>query len=82
MPGDKPVLLMEADATDPSATGNAIAALQVAARTALAHDLQGPLAPLNRAPDPVEIRIHRRYSSEGITAYNIQCWACWKSSWP
>jgi ABC-2 type transport system permease protein len=69
--GDKPVLLVEADATDPSATGNAIAALQVAVRTALAHDLQGPLARLNPAPDPVEIRIHRRYNPEGITAYNI-----------
>jgi ABC-2 type transport system permease protein len=69
--GDKPVLLVEADATDPSATGNAIAALQVAVRTALAHDLQGPLARLNPPPDPVEIRIHRRYNPEGITAYNI-----------
>ena len=69
--GDKPVLLVEADATDPSATGNAIAALQVAVRTALAHDLQGPLAHLNPAPDPVEVRIHRRYNPEGITAYNI-----------
>ncbi len=48
--GDRPVLLVEADATDPSATGNAIAALEVAVRTALARDLQGPLAHLNPAP--------------------------------
>ncbi len=48
MRGEKPVLLVEADATDPSATGNAIAALQGAVRTSLAHDLRGPLARLNR----------------------------------
>ncbi len=69
--GDKPVLLVEADATDPSATGNGIAALAGVARTALAQDLKGPLARLNPAADPVDLRIHRRYNPEGISAYNI-----------
>jgi ABC-2 type transport system permease protein len=69
--GDKPVLLVEADATDPSATGNAIAALQGAVRTSLSHDLVGPLARLNPAADPVDVRVHRRYNPEGVTAYNI-----------
>src|SRR5665647_3910062 len=69
--GQRPVLLVEADATDPSATGNAIAALTGVARTALARDLQGPLARLNPGPDPVDIRVHRRYNPEGVTAYNI-----------
>jgi len=69
--GDRPVLLVEADATDPSATGNAIAALQGAVRTALAHDLRGPLARLNPPADPIDVRVHRRYNPEGITAYNI-----------
>jgi ABC-2 type transport system permease protein len=69
--GEKPTLLVEADATDPSATGNAIAALQGTLRTALAHDLKGPVAQLNAAVDPVDVRIHRRYNPEGITAYNI-----------
>ncbi|MEO7391225.1 MAG: ABC transporter permease [Ramlibacter sp.] len=69
--GDKPVLLVEADATDPSATGNAIAALQGAVRTALAHDLVGPLARLNPPADAVDLRIHRHYNPEGVTAYNI-----------
>ncbi len=69
--GDKPVLLIEADATDPSATGNAIAALQGAVRTSLSHDLVGPLAQLNAAADPVDVRVHRRYNPEGVTAYNI-----------
>jgi len=69
--GDKPVLLVEADATDPSATGNAIAALQGAVRTSLSHDLVGPLARLNPGADPVDVRIHRNYNPEGVTAYNI-----------
>jgi ABC-2 type transport system permease protein len=69
--GDKPQLLIEADATDPSATGNALAALEGSLRTSLSHDLTGPLAHLNAGEDPVDLRIHRRYNPEGITAYNI-----------
>jgi ABC-2 type transport system permease protein len=69
--GEQPVLLVEADATDPSATGNAISALQAAVRSALSHDLKGPLAQANPKADPVDVRIHRRYNPEGITAYNI-----------
>jgi ABC-2 type transport system permease protein len=69
--GDKPQLLIEADATDPSATGNALAALEGSLRTSLSHDLTGPLARLNAGEDPVDLRIHRRYNPEGITAYNI-----------
>jgi ABC-2 type transport system permease protein len=68
--GEQPALLLEADATDPAATGNAIAAVQQLAQTALAHDLTGPLArPL--AVAPFELRIHRRYNPDGITQYNI-----------
>lgn len=69
--GERPVLLVEADATDPSATGNAIAAVANVARTALARDLQGTLGRLLPAPDPVEMRVQRRYNPEGITSYNI-----------
>ena len=69
--GERPALLVEADATDPSATGNAIAALNGIARGALARDLQGPLARLNPEPDPLELRVHRRYNPENVTQYNI-----------
>src|SRR5690349_11105269 len=41
--GERPTLLLAADATDPSATGNAIAAVAQAGPTALAHDLTGTL---------------------------------------
>ena len=69
--GERPVLLVEADASDPSATGNAIASLAQIAATALNRDLAGPLAELRATPPPVDIRVHRRYNPEGVTAYNI-----------
>ncbi len=69
--GERPALLVEADATDPSAVGNVIAALTGVARTTLMRDLQGPLARLNPGADPVELRVRRRYNHEGVTTYNI-----------
>jgi ABC-2 type transport system permease protein len=84
--GETPQLLLEADATDPQAAGNAIVAMQSLVNTALARDLAGALAlsptPLaisaaTAAPAPgapaglVDLRIQRRYNPEGITAYNI-----------
>jgi ABC-2 type transport system permease protein len=69
--GERPALLVEADATDPAATGNAIAAIQALVPTVFAHDLRGPLAGLAAGAAPFEVRTHRRYNPEGITAYNI-----------
>jgi ABC-2 type transport system permease protein len=69
--GERPVLLVEADATDPSATGNALAALQRITDTVLARDLQGALQDLVPGASPVEIRVHRRYNPEGVTSHNI-----------
>ncbi|MGE5114967.1 MAG: ABC transporter permease [Betaproteobacteria bacterium] len=68
--GERPALLVEADATDPAATGNAIAALLQLGSAALRHDLVGPAARPG-APPPFEWRIQRRYNPEGITQYNI-----------
>jgi ABC-2 type transport system permease protein len=69
--GERPALLIEADASDPAATGNAIAALSQISLNALTRDLAGPLTDLKPVPPPVEMRVHRRYNPEGITAYNI-----------
>jgi ABC-2 type transport system permease protein len=69
--GDRPVVLIEADATDPAATGNALGALQTLIRVALEHDLKGALGYLAPGTDPVELRVHPRYNPEGITQYNI-----------
>ena len=69
--GERPVILVEADATDPSATGNAINAINNLAQTAMNRDLQGVLQPMQSRPAPFEVTIHRRYNPEGITQYNI-----------
>ncbi len=69
--GERPALLIEADATDPAATGNALSALQTLATSALDRDLKGPLADLRADAGPVELRLHRHYNPEGITQYNI-----------
>jgi ABC-2 type transport system permease protein len=60
--GERPALLLEADATEPSATGNAIAAVNQLAQTVLAHDLTGPLAPLAGMRGAFEVRVHARYT--------------------
>ena len=69
--GDKAQILVEADATDPSATGGAVAALAALPAQALAADLKGALAPRGRAPPAFEVVVHRRYNPEAVTAYNI-----------
>ena len=70
--GKRPSVLVEADATDPAATGNAMGALRTIASSALQHDLKGPLAWLAEDADaPIDLRIHSRYNPEAITQYNI-----------
>lgn len=69
--GDRPAILVEADATDPAATGNAISSLHLLVNTAFQNDLKGPLAFLNGANGPIDLRIHARYNPEAITQYNI-----------
>jgi ABC-2 type transport system permease protein len=69
--GEKATVLVEADATDPAATSNALSALQQVSLTGLDHDLTGPLVHLKAGASAFEIRVHRRYNPEGITQYNI-----------
>ncbi|HTI68188.1 MAG TPA: ABC transporter permease [Caulobacteraceae bacterium] len=69
--GDKAQLLVEADATDPAATGGALAALASLPAEALRHDLTGALGPRQDARPPFEVVVHRRYNPEIVTAYNI-----------
>jgi ABC-2 type transport system permease protein len=69
--GDKPEMLIEADASDPSAASNAVGFIEQIVSQALAHDLKGEWAPLNQGDPPVNIVIHRMYNPEGISQYNI-----------
>ncbi|HYM34281.1 MAG TPA: ABC transporter permease [Steroidobacteraceae bacterium] len=69
--GERPSILIAADATDPSATGNALASTQTAIATALSNDFKGPLDFLSSQPPVLDIRVHARYNPEVVTQYNI-----------
>jgi ABC-2 type transport system permease protein len=69
--GEKPQILIEADATDPTATGGGIGALPDIIRAALMSEIRGPLESLAPSDLPVDIVVHKLYNPEGITAYNI-----------
>jgi ABC-2 type transport system permease protein len=69
--GNRPALLVEADATDPAATSNALGALRTILETAFQNDFKGPLTFLAGTGTPIELRVHARYNPEAITQYNI-----------
>jgi len=59
--GDRPALLVEADATDPAATGIALGSLEPLFDTALQNASNGP----------IDLRVHALYNPEVVTQYNI-----------
>ncbi len=65
--GEEPALLIAADATDPVATGSAMAALSAVVGTALANDRGLP----DVGQPLFEIRTHARYNPAAVTALNI-----------
>jgi ABC-2 type transport system permease protein len=65
--GDRPALLVAADATDPVAAGSALSALGMVVQTALAHDLFTGDPPSL----PFEIRTHARYNPAASSRLNI-----------
>jgi ABC-2 type transport system permease protein len=67
--GESPSVLVDADATDPSAIGNATAAL-----ASLGDDLQRDLPAIRRSDPqapPFQFVIHARYNPEQLTVLNI-----------
>jgi ABC-2 type transport system permease protein len=65
--GDRPSLLVAADATDPVAAGSALGALNQIVRTALMHERAIP----EEATAPFQIRSHARYNPAGDSSLNI-----------
>ncbi len=65
---ERPVVLVQVDATDPVAAGGAISVLNHLGDEIFSADL-----PIYRpATQPlIDLRVHKRYNPEGITAYNI-----------
>ncbi|HEV2159793.1 ABC transporter permease [Bradyrhizobium sp.] len=65
--GDKPALLVAADATDPVAASAALGSLGMVVQTALKHDLY-----IGDPPElPFEIRAHARYNPAANSSLNI-----------
>ena len=75
--GERAQMLIDADATDPMAAANPLAAAQPAIEQALARDLVGPLATLRSAADAVDVVLQRRYNPEGKSTASTWCRACW-----
>jgi len=67
--GDRPALLVAADASDPVAAGTALSALEGIVETALARD-RGLPETIQSVP-AFEIRQHRRYNPAAVTSLNI-----------
>ncbi|HEV2512906.1 ABC transporter permease [Bosea sp. (in: a-proteobacteria)] len=69
--GDEPRILVEADATDPAASSNAVGALQTIASRALTRALGTDELKREQSDSALSFVVHRRYNPEGITQYNI-----------
>ena len=69
--GERPTVLIEADATDPAATGPAISAVRALTDSVLDRDLIGPLDRLRAKSGAVDFQLHAHYNPENITQYNV-----------
>jgi ABC-2 type transport system permease protein len=69
--GERPQILVEADASDPAAASGAVATLGQVASRALQRELGKEAVAVERQDQELEIVVHRRYNPEGITQYNI-----------
>ncbi|PRY00230.1 ABC transporter permease [Paraburkholderia sp. BL25I1N1] len=69
--GEHPSLLVEADATDPTATNTAVGALPKLVQPVANKDLTGPLAHLNGTQNAFDVQVHNLYNPEGVTQYNV-----------
>ncbi len=69
--GRRPSVLLAADASDPAATGGAVAALSGIVDVVLRDLAVGPLSVLAATPPAFDIVVQRHYNPAGVTSYNI-----------
>ncbi len=69
--GERPQLMLEADAADPVAVGGPASAMAGIVDSALAPLLDGPLADMAPRAPPYDLIVHRRFNPEGITSHNV-----------
>ncbi|MGO9940230.1 MAG: ABC transporter permease [Terracidiphilus sp.] len=68
---EQPSLLIEADATDPTATASALAAVNGIAQSVIDREITGPLAYLKGGPAPFSVTVHQLFNPDNITQYNV-----------
>jgi len=68
---ERPSILIEADATDPTTTGSALAAVDGITQSVIQRELTGPLASLQGGPAPFNVDVHPLYNPDEITQYNV-----------
>ena len=69
--GERPQILVEADATDPAASAGGIGAMPTILRQAIGEATTGALSKQKPGNLPVDLIVHRLYNPEGVTALNI-----------
>lgn len=66
-----PTVLVQADATDPAATSNALGVLPYIVKSVSLKEFKGSLSYLSMPELPFTLAVHRMYNPENITQYNI-----------
>ncbi len=69
--GDRPEILLEADATDPSAVANAVGSIDTIVSRAIARELKGPNRYLQQSEAPFDLKVHLDYNPERRSQVNI-----------
>jgi len=69
--GERPAILLLADATDPAATSNALGSLQTVVDRAIGRELTGPNRWLQPDERPARLVVHAAYNPERISQHNI-----------
>ena len=69
--GNRPRILIEADATDPAAASGAISTLGTVASQALLREQGKQAAAAAAAESSLDVIVHRLYNPEGISQFNI-----------
>ena len=68
---ERPSLLLEADATDPTATASALAALNGITQSVVEKEVTGPLTFLRAGQPPFDVTVHQLYNPDNVTQYNV-----------
>ncbi len=69
--GRYPEILVSADATDPTAIGSAVGALNGIVSVAIQQTLTGPLQAAMPTASPFSVTVHKQYNPEGKSSTNI-----------